>query len=229
MWRSLNSGDKERSDGKSPNVGIEHLVNLRCRTTEDFWEMGSLFFELLPVSVFSVKGVIATLTPPHPGKTSVYYCLFVHNKSRERLRFDSCGVISYLASVHVCLHWFLLMMSVRPVCFSTNVFVLQANNRSLSLLTLLGGEDEEEGTELQPLFTRSAKNHSSGVQSRLFLGNPVPWIACQEGHFRSKAGNAKEMYPEFLIHVAEGVLPGGFLVRSMRLWAAQFSHKGSVM
>lgn len=116
----------------------------------------------------------------------------------------------------------------RPVCFSTNVFVQQANNRSLSLLAPLSGEDEEEGTELQPLFTRSAKNYSSGVQSGLFLGNPVPWIACQEGHFRSKAGNAKEMYPEFLIHVARSVLPGGFLVRSMRLWAAQFSHKGSV-
>lgn len=95
-------------------------------------------------------------------------------------------------------------LSRRPVCFSINVFVQQANNRSLSLLASLGGDGEEEGTELQPLFTRSAKNYRSGVQSSLFLGNPVPWIACQEGHFRSKAGNAREMYPEFLIQL------GGF-------------------
>lgn len=42
-------------------------------------------------------------------------------------------------------------------------------------------------------FARSAKNHSAGVQSSFFLGNLAPWIAGQEGHFRSKVGNVGEM------------------------------------
>lgn len=44
-----------------------------------------------------------------------------------------------------------------------------------------------------PTPSRSAKNHSAGVQSSFFLGNPAPWIAGQKGHFRSKAGNVGEM------------------------------------
>lgn len=63
----------------------------------------------------------------------------------------------------------------RIVCFSPNVFVQRANNRSLSLRAPLCSEDKkEEGTGLEPLFARSAKNHSAGRQSRFFLGIPAP-------------------------------------------------------
>lgn len=47
------------------------------------------------------------------------------------------------------------------------------------------------------------KNTVRASKVKLFLGNPAPWIAHQGGHFRSKAENAAEMCPEFLINKAE--------------------------
>lgn len=120
-----------------------------------------------------------------------WYCTVIQVGSTAHMSF---------AWVYVCFSlcaWFLFRARDPVEClFLPDAFVKQTNNRSLSFSPPLCGEDEEEeeeGTKSHPAFARSAKNHSAGIQSNFFLGNLAPWIAGQEGHFRSKAGNVGEM------------------------------------
>lgn len=84
MRRSLNSGDKESSDGKSLDALILLLVDSQRRATVVFWELWTVFMESIPVSVFVIQGVSGTLgLSPCLSKEilPLYYCLFAYIKT----------------------------------------------------------------------------------------------------------------------------------------------------
>lgn len=72
----MNSGDKEGSDGKSPDAVTLLLDDFQSRATVVFCELWSSFSELLPVSVFVVKGVIRRSDSP---------CMFIQGENSPLL------------------------------------------------------------------------------------------------------------------------------------------------
>lgn len=128
--------------------------------------------------------------------------------------------LNYVLHTTMCA-CFLLMANVymkvqvvqRIACFSMCLSSELIIGLSLQLLSVAKmrvrrrGRRRRKGQNHSPSSAHCQNPQLRPLGVMLFLGNPAPWIAHQGGHFRSKAGLAAEMHPEFLINVVGGFLP----------------------